>query len=1263
MTVQQRNATPSKDLSPAKKALLERRLRGDLKRTAPADTIPARPGPEPVPLSDAQERFWFMSRLEPESPAYNMYEVVRLRGKLDRAALTQSFQALIRRHEILRTQFITGEGRPSQQILPDLDFDIAATELSPSSHPNPAAQAQEIILSEIRRPFDLARGPLLRALLLKQADDDHILVLTIHHIIFDEWSSELFWQELSALYRAFSQGQTPSLPELPVQYADFSLWHKERIRKHADTQLAYWQKQLDVEFSLLRLPTDRRRPARQTFRGAITWLPLPDELYTQVKALNQTYGTTTFMTLLAAFQLLLHRYTDQTDILVGTPIANRSHSQTKNLIGLFLNTLVMRANFADNPRFDEFLKRARQTALDGYANQDLPFEALVEALRPPRDASYNPIFQAMFVHQKSVFDEIDLPGLTVSEMPVDAGVSKFDLTLFVQESDRGLSAGLEYNTDLFDSTTADRILGHFKTLVTGIVANPQQRISEFQLLTAGEQHTLLHQWNDTRLNLLQPPQIQHFIEQHAAQTPDAVAVADNTGHLTYRQLDQRANQLAHYLQKRGVGPNRPVGLVLERSTEMMVAILGVLKAGGAYLPLDPAYPAERLAFMLSDTQAPVLLTQQKLAGSLPTSDAQTLLIDSDWETIAREEITAPPLAPNPENLAYVIYTSGSTGKPKGVPVTHQNLVHSTAARFAFYENKAERFLLLSSFTFDSSVVGIFWALCQGGTLVLPPSRIEQDMRQLAATVAAHKITHILTLPSLYAILLEQTNPAHLASLRTVIVAGEECRQGLVKRHYDRLPQAALYNEYGPTEGTVWSTACKIPATFAGNRVPIGRPIPNMQNFILDRHGQPAPIGVPGELCIGGVGVTRGYLNRPELTAEKFREHTFAGLSPIRLYHTGDLARYLPDGNIEFLGRLDHQVKIRGFRIEVGEIEAALSRHPAVRQAVVTVHTPAEQNNSANKRLVAYVEPVQGQQAAPGDLRRFLLDRLPDYMAPATFVLLDALPVTPNGKVDRKKLPAPDIEPAQTTDAEFAPPRTPLEEKLAVIWADVLGLKAVGIYDNFFELGGDSILSIQIIAKAARQKIKLKPNDIFRYPSVATLAGVAQWGGSTPETQPRAVTGPVQLTPIQHWFFEQNLSEPHHWNQAYLLELAPDVDLALVERALQQLLLHHDALRLRFARTDSGWMQENAGPEQSVRVARFNLADLPSAEQQAALEKTVQELQQSLDLTSGCLLQAAVFAPDAGQTLTITGLLGLTGYSIATLLGIWLIISIFRSGRL
>jgi amino acid adenylation domain-containing protein len=614
-----------------------------------------------------------------------------------------------------------------------------------------------------------------------------------------------------------------------------------------------------------------------------------------------------------------------------------------------------------------------------------------------------------------------------------------------------------------------------------IAADPYQSIGEMALLSNPEQHKLLIEWNRTRVDNPSNLLIHQLFEAHAKVTPQKIAVEETEYQLTYEKLDYRANQLAHYLQKLGVKPNTPVGVVLERSIDMIVAILGVLKAGGAYLPLDPAYPQDRLAFMLADTQAPIVLTHKKLADSLPRHDAKTVFIDAEWDVIASEDCTPPNVRTVPKNLAYVIYTSGSTGVPKGVLVSHRNLVHSTTARFYFYEKNVDRFLLLSSFTFDSSMVGIFWTLCQGGTLVLPPHRIELDMQQLAATITAHQISHILTLPSLYAILLEEVDTAQLVSLRNVIVAGEECRGELVDRHYTRLPQAALFNEYGPTEGTVWSTAYKIPANFEGHRVPIGRPIPNMQTYILDSHNHLAPIGVAGELCIGGIGVTSGYLHRPELTAEKFIEHSFAGEPPIRLYRTGDLARYLNDGNIEFLGRIDQQVKIRGFRVEPGEIENCLMRQSTVRQAAVVAR-----DFGSDKRLVVYIVPNAEPFPSPADLQRAIRKSLPEYMIPNIFVTLETMPLTPNGKVDRRALPDPELTPAE--DNDFVAPSNETEMSLARIWQELLGVSNIGLHDNFFHLGGHSLLVTQLIARLRSLfPVQMPLNVVFEKPTVYALA--------------------------------------------------------------------------------------------------------------------------------------------------------------------------------
>ena len=1182
-------------------------------------------------LSFAQERLWFLYHLFPEIPAYNVPLIMRLRGVMHIPALQKSLQALIDRHETLRTCFPTIDDQPAQVIRDDCPIPLLEHNLKNLPEAERETAVDKLIEEEIQRPFDLTNGPVIRAALLRMADQDHILLITLHHIVTDGWSRGIIQRDLSALYNAQVLQQTPELPALPIQYVDFAHWQRQWLTGEVlEDQLSYWRTHL-AEVSTLRLPTDRPRPPVQTHSGASFTFQLSKSLTQDLQALSRQSEVTLAMTLLAAFQALLGRYTGQTDIAVGTPIANRTRPDLENLVGFFVNSLVMLTDLSGDPTFRELLGRVHSVALGAYEHQDLPFEKLVAELQPERDFSRNPLFQVVFAFQNVPRETAAFHGLTIRPMANNITTTRMDLECFVWEINEELEVLLVFNTDLFDRDTIERFGTHFQKVLTEVVRDPDQAISDVQILTDTERKQILVEWNDTGLAYPRPPLIQQYIEQNAAQNPETVAVVDNVDQLTYQELNLQANQLAHYLRKLDVKANTTVGLLLERSIDMIIAILAVLKAGGAYLPLDPTHPQERLAFMLAETRTPVLLTRQKLAGLLSEYPANTVFIDCEWEVISREDRTAPQIAAEPENLAYVIFTSGSTGDPKGVPVSHQNLVHSTSARFHFYEECVDRFLLLSPFTFDSSMVGLFWTLCQGGTLVLSQHRVEQDIRQLAAIIAEYQISHLLTLPSLYALLLEQADATQLVSLRNVIVAGEECRGGLVDRHYTRLPQAALFNEYGPTEGTVWSTAYKIPANFEGDRVPIGRPIPNMQNYIFDCHGHLAPVGVPGELCIGGIGVTSGYLNRPELTAEKFIEHSFTAELSIYLYRTGDLARYLSDGNIEFLGRIDHQVKIRGYRIELGEIEAALVQHPAVGQVVVDVQGSDNQPDSKAKRLVAYVEPVNGQTVSVGEFRRFLLDRLPDYMVPAIFVMLDALPLTPNGKIDRRKLPEPDIDSGLGSGTAFVAPRTEVEEKLASIWSTVLGVKHVGIQDNFFELGGDSILSIQIIAKAAQQKIKLQPNHIFRYPSVAALAGVAEVGASKIETQQAAVTGPVQLTPIQHWFFEQQLAEPHHWNQSYLLELAADADLTLIERSLQQLFLHHDALRMRFRRTDAGWTQENDGPEHPMRIAHFNLSDLPVQERQEALTATATKLQQNLDLASGGLAQAAIFELEPGQS--------------------------------
>lgn len=1074
MSSQNGEPVRKQELSDAKRALLEKRLKG---RTQPASTqsIPRIADAGRVPLSFAQERLWFLHQLDPLSPAYNMYNVVRLLGALDTDLLENCFRVLMQRHDVFRTYFFTHDEQPFQEVSPGVNLNIPVVDISSPNSREQQEEAQKLIAAEIRQPFDLTRSPLLRAVLIKLSESEHILVLTIHHIIFDEWSNEVFWREFSRIYKALSQGGEPGLPDLEIQYTDYSSWQKNQINQLMAEQLDYWTEELQGDLSFIELPLDHPRPVKQAFQGAFIWRELSPEIYSKLLALNQELNTTMFMSMMAAYQVLLSRFSGQNDILVGTPIANRTRNETKGLIGFFLNTLVLRGDLSANLSFTEFASQVREKALSAYANQDLPFEKLVDELHPDRDTSHNPVFQVMFVHQKSALEMIELPGLIVEDVPVDIGVSKFDITMFAQESGGQLSVGLEYNTDLFEEETANRILDCYEVLIESILQDPHKPVAELEILPESERSRILFEWNDTGHGPVPDTCIHNLIESQCETRSNDIAVADMKSRLSYGQLNTRANQLASYLQRHGVKADVPVGILLERSTQMALSILAVLKAGGAYLPLDPAYPWDRLAYMLDDSRTPVLITTVEHADNLQDFDGKVIFLDQDWSQISQEEDASLTGTASPENSAYIIYTSGSTGRPRGVAVSHSNLVHSTTARNFFYDRQPASFLLLSSFTFDSSIAGIFWTLCSGGKLVLPPQRIEQDMKQLAEIIADQQVTHTLCLPSLYLLLLDLAQLEKLSSLQTVIVAGEACQPELVQLHFERLPGAKLYNEYGPTEASVWSTALQIEARHSNQAVPIGRPIPNTQNYILDRRNQPVPVGVPGELCIGGPGVTAGYLNNPQATAGKFIEISLDGNQSTRIYRTGDRARYLPDGNIEFLGRVDQQVKIRGNRVELGEIESVMRSIPGVKDSVVVVK---------DDRLAAYVI-LESTAGNPPDWRDILSGTLADYMIPTSYTMLDKFPHTPSGKVDRNALPEPD---ALDRVDEFVEPGSETEKVLAQIWMDVLGIDQVGIHDDFFNIGGNSLLSIRVFGRIADQfDVEMPLSVLFTETTLERLA--------------------------------------------------------------------------------------------------------------------------------------------------------------------------------
>ncbi|NJM18316.1 MAG: amino acid adenylation domain-containing protein, partial [Richelia sp. SM1_7_0] len=959
-----------------------------------------------LPLSFAQQRLWFVEQLTQVSQVFDVPIIASLKGSLNIAALQCAINELVRRHEILRTSFTSVEGQPVQIVHPTLSLSLPVVDLQGLTEAKREIEIQRVINNvEASQLFNLSEIPLLCCFLIRSNKEEHILLCLIHHIITDGWSVGVFSNELTVLYEAFCQNQPSPLPELPIQYADFAVWQRQYLQgKVLDNLLTYWKQKLSGNLPILQLPTDHPRPAIQTFSGKRKSFFLSQDLTRGLKALNRNEDATLFMTLLAAFKTLLHRYSGQDDILVGSPIANRNQNDTEQLIGFFLNTLVLRTGFSGDPSFQELLRHIRETTLGAYAHQDMPFELLVDELQPQRNLSYTPLFQVLFVLHNVTIPALEMAGV-IFESVVNDNIPNvmFDLVLHATEREEGIDAALDYNTDLFEENTICRMVDHLQKLLEGIVANPQQRLSELPLLRESEQHQLLREWNNTEAEypLLC---IHEIFEAQVERTPDAIAVVFEEQQLTYSELNAKANQLAHYLQQLGVKPEVLVGICVERSLDMVIGLLAILKAGGAYVPLDPNYPQKRLAYMLEDSQPSVLLTQQYLLESLPPHKSQVICIDSGWEQIASESTENPASNTTIDNLAYVIYTSGSTGKPKGVMNSHSGICNRLLWMQDTYQlTSADAVLQKTPFSFDVSVWEFFWTLMTGARLVVAQPEGHRDPNYLVNLIRKQQVTTLHFVPSMLQAFLEAEGLEKCQSLVRVIASGEALPAQLQERFFNRL-NAQLHNLYGPTEAAVDVTywQCKKDKLSNQNTVPIGQPIANIQIYILDKYLKSVPMGVTGEVYIGGVGIARGYLNRPDLSAEKFIPNPFS-TQATRLYKTGDLARYLPSGDIEYIGRIDNQVKVRGLRIELGEIEAVITQYPAVRETVVVVR----EDKVDSQRIIAYVVAQTEQTLAISQLRSFLESNLPNYMVPAAFVTLEALPLTPNGKVDRKALPAPD----------------------------------------------------------------------------------------------------------------------------------------------------------------------------------------------------------------------------------------------------------------
>ena len=1066
------------ELSVEKRQLLERYLKTAGLNLSNAVILPQRRDTNRFPLSFAQQRLWFLDQLEPDSAVYNIPDTHSFNGPLNLRALERSLSEIVRRHEVLRTTFHSIDGEPVQVIAEAQPQQLEVIDLSELPQAEREAKAERMANEETMQPFDLTRGPLFRFRLVRLGAEQHILLLTMHHIISDGWSLGVLGRELAALYQAYSTGESSPLPELGIQYADFAVWQREWLQGETlEKQLAYWREQLGGELPVLELTTDLPRPPVQTYRGKVVDAELSLEVREQLKQIGRESGATFFMTLMAAFNVLLWRYTQQEEILVGTPIANRNRAEIEGLIGFFVNTLVLRSKLNPQITFRDFLAQVRETTLGAYGHQDVPFEKLVEELQPERSLNRQPLFQVLFTLQ--VAEELKLGGLELNWMDTKSDVTKFDLSLFMTEIETGLYSWFEYNSDLFERPTIARMVQHFHTLLEDIAANPDARLSDLSLMTTQEQ-AQLEAWNQTESKYERDQCIHQLVESQAAHRPDALAVVHGDKQLNYGELNRRANQLAHYLRRNGVGLETSVGVLMQRSADWIVALLGILKAGGVYVPLDGSYPAQRLHFMVEDAEVRLLLTE---SGQPEVDAAEIVYLDQAWEQLGSENAENLDNVTQAENLAYLMYTSGSTGQPKGVGVPHRaiNRLVSNTNYVKFEEN--DRVAQISNASFDAATFEIWGALMNGSRLVVLEKETALSPTELGQQIVDHQISVMFLTTALFH-QMAQSRPEIFSSLTSMVFGGDAADTQFVQRVLEQGKPRHLVNGYGPTEGTTFTTWYEAQAKDIGARtIPIGRALSNTDVWILDPQGQMVPVGVVGELHIGGDGLARGYSGRPALTAEKFVPNPYSAEPGARLYRTGDLVRYRDDGNIEFLRRMDHQVKVRGFRVELGEIESSLNQYWAIVESVVV----AGKDANGDTRLIAYIVPEEGVEPTSSEMWTFLQEKLPSYMLPSVFVTIKELPLTPNGKVDRRALPLPE-QIGDEVSANFIAPRTVMEETVAEIWRQTLGLTQVGVESNFFDLGGHSLLATRVMSQIREScGVELPLRELFESPTIAGLA--------------------------------------------------------------------------------------------------------------------------------------------------------------------------------
>jgi amino acid adenylation domain-containing protein len=1173
------------------------------------------------PLTFAQRRLWFLDQLAPGETSYLIPWSVRVHGSLDAKALAYSLNQIVERHEVFRTTFIEVEGEPAQLVSPPTRVPVPVVDLSHLTLSAAEKEANRLARIEAETPIDLSTGPILRAKLLLLAPDDHVLLLTTHHIAFDGWSRSILVRELNVFYEAFLSGTPAQIPELPIQYADFAVWQEEHLRdENLDRQLDFWKHQLrDLPLSI-EIPTDRPRPAVQTYNGVSFHFSLTPALSQRIKEVSRQQGVTPYMTMLAAFQVLISRYTGQEDIPVGTPTANRNRPELEGIIGLFANTLVFRTQLSGDPTFHELLARVKETALSAYANEEMPFEQLVQELRPERSLSHSPLFQILFSLRNTPSGSFRLANLELEFFLGSGETSKYDLSMYLEEHPGGIHGKIEYNTDLYDATTVKRIQRHYQTLLESALEAPDTQLSKLQMLEPAERTQLLVEWNDTARDYPRTRCLHQVFEDQAKQHPEAVAVTFGEESITYDVLNQRANQLAHHLQQQGIAAGQRVGLLVERSIEMFVGLLGIQKSGAAYVPLDPAYPTDRVRATLEAAGISLLVLQQPLLPSLPSYSGNIICLDQDRALIERQSTENPSAAVTPDDAVYVIFTSGSTGRPKGVELGHRGVVNLLDwMREELNFGPGDVFPALASFAFDMSIPELYLALISGGTVALARRHLAADGEELSRFLLEQRATLVHATPTTWSLLLDA---GYTGSDVTRCIGAEPLPTELFTRLMDAAPGKPLYNFYGPTETTVWSTYQRLISR--SERVVIGRPLANTEIYIVDRHGNPTPIGVPGEILIGGDGVAHGYLDEPELTADKFIPDTFSRRPNARLYRTGDLGRYLPDGRIEFAGRIDHQVKIRGYRIELGEIETTLAQHPSVRECVVL----AREDSAGDKRLVAYIVTEPGANVATSEMREWVMRKLPEYMVPAAVVVLDRMPLSPNGKVDRKALPAPERGAAPVVGTMS----NPVEEMIANIWAEILNTGEVTQSSNFFDLGGHSLLATKVVARIRQAiQVNLPLSAIFESPTVAGLADRVKalvHEDKNPFETPLLPANwdhaaPLSFAQQRLWFLDQLEPNSSFYNVPMAIRLIGSFDAVAMERSLNEIVARHESLRTTFQLQGEEPVQIVART-MPLPLTKVNLSHLAPDEREEEARRLVSNSARSpFNLSTGPLFRALI----------------------------------------